>query len=859
MEIKRVVKRLFAVGAGVGMLGATAMGALAADLSNYPDMFVEDGVFNGLLVVGASAAAVDNLALTDIASSMKVASGIGGAGSVISGDAWLVGTSSKKFELSNNNATDSSITGETLRDINTFIGEEELGALADGEWATNENNYGFEQFIFFDSEPAGFDSRLVKYSENADDVTADHFLIKNARQIGRYKLEFTSVAQSDVTDTSGTADTTGLQLDDFEDTQLSMLGKSYTVVSARRTSETDSTDGGGAKLTLMKGATSDVLLEGETQTYTIGDSTYDVEVSFVDATNCKFIVNGEATNKLQDGETFVLSDGSEVGVSEVLYQSYAGGIHSCTFYLGAQKLELRDDSITKGTSTHSLRIGSEDIDGADVIITGTDNNSTFTITTIEVNMTAEDDFYVGVGEKLSDVIAAADEESEVLVGNAFDIEYTGLTEEETHDIRLRTSSSRRYKFVGYDGSGDKVEIPVAYAEAQFNLSMGEESWAPGTNSRANQKRLIIVEGTDIYKDDYFILTSGSAASGAAKSYVLQYKGSDRTSKTSPKIKFKNLGSGETLEYSVATNTSAAGTVATIKVGGYSFLVAYASPNTADDFQIDVDLDGGGAVGTTQVAFVDNFGSQWAFAFNVSGPTPTGPLNTTHQDYITLTQSTPNSDDYDNHAPTNVVVNITGTTSDPEVRATISGLTLVTPDGETEVSYGWTSMGASVTFNEPSSDPDEFTMSYPKNQRLPQLYFTSGATSTARVAGGNMVPVTIVDATRLDSEVASVSAQNLITVGGPCVNTVSADLLGNPADCTEGFRPGVARIKLFEHANGNMAMLVAGFSGSDTRLGGKVVAQRASDLFGDEVEVEGSTVGSARVGAPAVAASVVNEE
>ncbi|MBU0456845.1 MAG: hypothetical protein KKD75_01750, partial [Nanoarchaeota archaeon] len=91
---------------------------------------------------------------------------------------------------------------------------------------------------------------------------------------------------------------------------------------------------------------------------------------------------------------------------------------------------------------------------------------------------------------------------------------------------------------------------------------------------------------------------------------------------------------------------------------------------------------------------------------------------------------------------------------------------------------------------------------------------------------------------------------------------AAELLGNPADCTEGFSPGKARIKLFEHANGNIAMLVAGYSGADTRLAGSVIANRYGDLSGTEVEVEGTTFTDATIGAPSatpVVEEVVEEE
>ena len=126
----------------------------------------------------------------------------------------------------------------------------------------------------------------------------------------------------------------------------------------------------------------------------------------------------------------------------------------------------------------------------------------------------------------------------------------------------------------------------------------------------------------------------------------------------------------------------------------------------------------------------------------------------------------------------------------------------------------------------------------------------GTAASSSSTTGDLVAVTIpVGATKLDSEVASADAQNVVAVGGPCVNTIAADLLGNPAVCTEGFTPGKARIKLWEHSNGKIAMLIAGYTGADTRLAGKVVAQRWKELFGMEVEVAGTTYTDATIRAP----------
>lgn len=895
-----MVKRLAAVASGATMLGATAMGALAAaDLSNYPNMFVTDGTFNGFFVVGEKAASVDNLAMTDIAASMKVAKAGATTTTTVEGDAWLVGTSSKKFELANSNATDGSITGETFRDINNFVADEELSALADGKWATNEDEYPFNQYLYFDAEPEGTAedlSRIVKYTENDQSKTADHLFIKNARQIARYRLEFTSNAQSDVTDSNSAADTTGTYLDDFEDTAISLMGKSYSVVQARRTDSGSDANQNGIKLLLMSGATSDTLLEGESKTYTVGDKTYDVTLVFVDSDEGKFTVNGEQTSKLRDGDTYVLKDKSEVGVSEILYQDYAGGVHSATFFLGARKVELRDDDVSNVASSHRLRVGSEDIDGADVIVEGSDTNVTFTITRLTVNQTSQDDYFVAAGGKLSDAIAAEGEEKEVLMDGSYDIEYKGLTEEKNKELKLKSSSAKRYKLQLFDGDGNQVDLPVAYATSAYNITLGEE---------ANTKKLVINESDLVKKDDYFVVTGGTASDGSAKSYLMKYVSADRQDKSSPKIKFKNEGNGETLEYAVTSITAGTqfGLVTTVKVGGYSFEAWNASTTMSDDFNLVLNLDGSGAAPTSVagvgVNFVDYYGSQWQIHDNsttnlsTSGHVPVtfdllnGSVRGSKgsdgqctqlgnqtvlgcQDTVRIAMSVPNADDYDNVVPNTLILDLTATT-DPEMRAALMspkppvttlitgatgtgsvGITTLTPDGETDVGYAYTSQGAFLKFSTPSNDPQELSLTYPEKQRLPQVYVTSGATKSSLTKAGDLVAVTVVDATKLDSEVASATAQNLVVVGGPCVNTVAAQLLGNPADCTAGFTPGKARVKLWEHANGNMAMLVAGYSGEDTRLAGKVVAHRWKELSGDEVEVEGTTYSDATINAPAAA-------
>ena len=850
MKIKRMVKRLFAVGTGVAMLGATAMGAMAADLKDYPTQFATDGTFNGYFVVGEKASSTDNLAMTDIAASMKVVkTAATTAVTTVEGDAWKVATASQQFELANNNASDSSIAGERIAAITTSISKSDLAALADGTFATNAQTYPYKQYLYFDNPTTS--SQIVKYTKNTDaepEVTDAHFYQASSTNIARYRLEFTSTAQSKLYDTSDVEVSTGVKLRDFEGKVIKMLGKEYTIVQARR----DSGDYDSVSLTLMSGTTGDTLLEGETKTYTVAGKEYEISANYVDTTNAKFTINGEQTSKLQQGDTYVLKDKTEIGVSEVLYQGYAGGVHSASFYIGATKMVLKDTTITDTVNSDDLKVGSETQDGAEVVIQGTNTTSTFSIRTIDVNVTSPDNLWVGKNDKLSASLARAGEKAGILMGGAFDIEYKGLTEEETHEIGLRTSSSRKYVLKLYDADNKQVDIPVAYEEQQYNLTQGVESYTSADGSR---KALVLIE-KPIYRNDYFVLSQGTPSSGSAKSYLLQYRGADNTGKSNPKIKFKNEGSGEILEYSVSTTMP----LATIQLGGYSFQVVNHTTMGADDFQVNISLNGDGDYSDSpRVNFVDYYGSQWAIAnTTTNGSVVIG--NSTEQAYIAITVTTPNANDYDNQYPSDMMFNISAGANNvlSATMATATGMTLLTPDGVTDKSYGYTAMGTFVTWNNPSNDADEFILKYPKKQILPLMYVTTGATTTTTTSAADMVAVTIVDATKLDSEVADVKAQNLVVVGGPCVNSVAAELMGNPTDCTEGFAPGKARVKLFENGD-KVAMLVAGYSGADTRLAGKVVAHRSKEMSGKEVEIEGTTYSDATIAAPTTKTVVATTE
>lgn len=71
MNIKQTVRKMSAFIAGATMLGATFMGAMAYDLSNYPQPFITNGAFTGKIVVGSTAMPQDILGAIDIAARLQ--------------------------------------------------------------------------------------------------------------------------------------------------------------------------------------------------------------------------------------------------------------------------------------------------------------------------------------------------------------------------------------------------------------------------------------------------------------------------------------------------------------------------------------------------------------------------------------------------------------------------------------------------------------------------------------------------------------------------------------------------------------------------------------------------------------------
>ncbi|MBI4737980.1 S-layer protein [Candidatus Woesearchaeota archaeon] len=181
MRVKKAIKKIAALGVGATMMGATLLGATAAlyDLGKYPEPWVKNGKFNGLLVVGDDAAPADIIGVTDIAialqfsSTVKEVVNVGGAGA---GTVSLAGDS-VKFSRSGDVLEINEWLGTA---VETFDGSDST-SLKSFKVSNDKGSTDVNQFLRWKWGTSGTQqsNASVVYSEDDNDNVGD-FLYSNS-------------------------------------------------------------------------------------------------------------------------------------------------------------------------------------------------------------------------------------------------------------------------------------------------------------------------------------------------------------------------------------------------------------------------------------------------------------------------------------------------------------------------------------------------------------------------------------------------------------------------------------------------------------------------------------------------------
>lgn len=904
MKAIQAVKKMVALGMGLTMVGATIFGASAARLSDYPAPFVVNGTpaNNLAIIVGDQADGSDVVGAVDIIQSLqsqavvKVAAAGQPSQLVVEGDAVEIGSTSDLLEI-----------GEPIGDVRETLTEVDLDMLKGGQIVTDQGSTEFNQYLRFINNAS---SGVVIFAEDERDRVGHYLTWNDGDQLFQWELEFEEGLESD------------LELDDLvdlEDEDVTVLGQPFVIVDtdvrvnnqvlANLGSAGNSLTGTNATpdvtIEFIGGAVSAVLGENDKETYVVDGKEYEVEVLVISETSnggegsVKFRINGEITDELEDGETDVLADGTQIGIRDILATGKDIQKSIVQFYLGAYKVEFRDTNTSNSLAVQAgAEVNEETIEDSLVTIRGqfltnppsasSLTGASFEIASILYNLTADavlGDMFIPPG---TGVRAQLDEPEGLLTPN-WDIRYEGLMDTGVTLVRVDAAGDDEYDVEFTNQEGIFYDVPLASNEAGNEASAlalvgGATGFGHQLKYGDDDDNLWFTEFSTagavpfataaaiganqfyIQDDDFFVLSNCMLVvnDNTCFSHVLRFDSVDNTNR---QLTFTDLGTGtREVTYDAVTF------LATLVVGGVTYTVGVSNAGgvatTPTNLTADLNGDGNLINGTKALIGIqgeglldlgvqnDPIGNGNAAGAALSAYGINGAVAAPGQVAFNLSVITLAKEFDEAVANENVSVNITARASsrigiqsvDNGTPATAAGLLygLFNLEENDDLSQALSGYGVFLELFDPtgSDDAEDLTVEYPLSQRGARVFVTGGVVSTRAIEAGGVERVQPIQigAAKLASEVSDVTQFNAVVVGGPCANPIAASLLGNPEPCYESVPENKSLVKLFEHTNGNVALLINGRTALNTRQGARALATGAiSKATGMEAEVTGTTL------------------
>lgn len=820
--MKMNIKKVATIVGSALMLGATVGMAAAAA---YPAPFVQNGASNVAIVVGGNAALSDGLAASSISSGLatslaaQTATGASSSSSSIEGgDSVKLAKDTNAFNL-----------GEDMNDFYSSLDNGELSVvLADGIY-TNDNNddFDYEQTITMGT------SLVLEHfrdSEFNDDKAILGFDQSSGDTIMTYTLDFTP----DVA-TFGTA-TTASDFPYLETTTIEMLGREYYIAKA----EYGST---GAKLTLLDTANSAVITEGETKTVQVGSNSYEVSTSWIDADEAKIVVNGVETNKLSAGDIYKIADDTYVAVKSVLYNAKDSGVSSVEISLGSGKIVMENGV--------EVKMNNEDISDIydNMALTSTIVNTTG-LDTITLTWTLDDDAWIAPG---NDLVLPGFETIKISMAG-FNVpmqEITELNSDGDDSVKLKTTvkdGTVEFNLVYLDSTSTYIEGLGERSNHKLvtNATSGTTSSSPAT---------IVLNETE---NSYFVATWISGDDSESYVYELSSitEGTSHTNSTTLKslvnggsdIVFSEVGDDKeagqiTMNLTASDDDTGAVTLNLYATSGIVYLdrlvtkegmtvrlpvicttnSTFCAANPGQGY-INTNL-----LNTTGVANSTQISNPVSFALNVTEETKDGDIGSGNA----------------------FLANLTVDTADGIEVASLSNITLIETEDDSDLYEGYMigALATKVAHKKPTSGLNDLVITYHGTESSADVYVSEASTIIVDESSDSGSATQLGAITIKDSEVSSVSGKNLIVIGGSCVNSVAAELLGGAAceaafTAASGVKAGEALIKSFDRS-GKVALLVAGYNAEDTTKAATYLTMKGADTtVGAALKVTSATEATA---------------
>lgn len=776
-------KKIATVLGSAVMIGSTLGMAAAA---SYPAPFVQSGAANVAVVVGANAALSDAVAATNIGSNLatqlaaQTATGSTATGATASGgDSYKLEKTSTKFRLGNGilEVVSGTVTDDNLPTL-----------LADGVFLdSNNDEFDFTQkIVLANSSVTMFDDDDYK----ADTPTIG-MAIADGAPVLNYTLTFTDMPY----------------WNKLTSTNLKLLGKTYFVLSTN--SPTNTT------MTLLDSATTTTLNEGESKTLTIDGKTYDVSIAFIGETQVKLLVNGQTTNSLAEAQTQKLSDGAFVGVKDILVQNYAGGSKQVEFSIGSGKLKL---------------VSGQDVEMNDNTISGlksTFTNSSGQLQTVTLAWSADQDLF-----------ATTDSSIDMPGFKAVKLSFGGMSfpTEETFSIEKDSDSIALKNFPIKDAT---VSINLVYSNDSLNItSVGKQATGSNTLRTVQGGNLTFDSDTDAYfvaswndtsnAESYLMKADGftTDSNGIDKVDLFYMKGTDWTSLKDDAQNGSSISIGS-LSLTVQDVSNTANTVMVAPGTGVNFNTIYSK----EGLKIQLPYQNA----TVQTAGVTNA----ACTDVVWYPGLIGPVivnngtvtNNSGACYKTTFNLTMTEEDKNGNIglgnAVRAVIGFNGATPTKLHVADVIGESATFEEqGSSDIleSYVYSYLATKFLWDQ-SGSQYKLGVTYHGSESFANVFLASPeATITAGADSSGGSATALGQVTVFDNEVSAVQAKNLIVVGGSCINTVAAKLLGSDTPIcgaafttATGVSDGQYLIQAFvsPYTAGKVAMLVAGYNAADT--------------------------------------------
>jgi len=553
---------------------------------------------------------------------------------------------------------------------------------------------------------------------------------------------------------------------------------------------------------------SKIVTVGEMATVNVDGTDVELEVVGANTDNdeATIKVNGEM-KQVGEGDSVKVA-GVDLYIKNIFMQTIPTASAAVEFFVGSEKWRFHHGN--------ELEIGGDSIDSVIVDIV----NNSAGITSIWLNVTPkEGDLEYDNGDDMSYLPMGVPYIDPAFA--TFNMLYAGPERAAATQVTFERDGSKKMQltFTTESNVENSIDIVNYYDTNVLNVSDGDDMiWTAA--------------GSTLGKKEFCILSDAKSTVGYT--HIIQLRNVDDDS--------HNLeidvvgGTSKTVSYDET------GLSGSIELDGLT-----ATFTNVDEAAESIDLDCTNVMYTKGGMKIEIFTNQ---EWNGTG----GPMWTGNATYVTFNLTEDFFENSEGNKANNYYVEVEADTSDEEIDISAVGYTWVSVD-DIDEDYAATGYGCFVTYD--AENDDYLNVEYREDVNTHAVFVAPLGALPAQSGGDGSVETVTIDRINvgtavLASQSANLAAQNVVSVGGPGVNSVTATLLGLPYPSygeASTIPENKALLKMVDNGD-NVALLVMGWNAADTQRAARVIANSASySLSGSEMVVSGTSFSDITVAAP----------